>query len=448
PAPVGNPPIQNPAENPAPASEGDLISFDENQPMHQPREATTPAPDLLTDDIPDIKAGPSSKIQGEQKKKSILTIDELIKWVSKPEIKNNKKIRLKPIPKTDEEWFDLMESDDDDEDSESNDSEYDTADEDPDIYFEKIIDPYINRKSEAENFNEGEVCDYYAFVPKGYYAEGEPLAFFESIEGKISNVYKKELALKGGLKVRIVLIAYMKKITPESQEPLFKSIPFKHNTIEIIREDRINASIEKGYNEIIDEIEDEALQESGWSFVRAEEVFLEISAFRPLRGSSYLPLHETLNKPQLGLINPQNFNDNECFRDCVSIHHARIDALNTGQKPTHLERISKIRRYGNIANFSGINFPATLHDIDKFEENNPNYAINIFRPVYKEAFGKIIVDIDPLHISERNYQVDNMIDLLYLTEGEENLNDRKNKNDIPEGLKTHYVLITDFTRLM
>ncbi|RIB03618.1 hypothetical protein C2G38_2287072, partial [Gigaspora rosea] len=41
-----------------------------------------------------------------------------------------------------------------------------------------------------------------------------------------------------------------------------------------------------------------------------------------------------------------------------------------------------------------------------------------------------------------------MIDLLYLTEGEESLNDRKNPNDIPEELRTHYVLITDFTRLM
>ncbi|CAG8663997.1 11518_t:CDS:2, partial [Paraglomus brasilianum] len=298
---------------------------------------------------------------------------------------------------------------------------YDTAEEEPDIHFEKIKDPYINRIAEAGKFNEGEVCDYYAFVPKGYYAENEPLGFFESIEEKIANVYKSELALKGGL---------------------------KHETIEIIRENRINATIEKGYNEIVDQIEDEALQESGWTFVRAEEVFLEISAFRPLRGSSWLPLPEDLDKPQLGLINPQNFKDNECFRDCVNIHHAREDALKAGQKPTHLERVSKIRRYGNIANFEGINFPATLRDVDKFEENNPNYAINIFRPVYKEVFGKIKVDIDPLHISERNYQVEHMIDLLYLTEGEENLNDRKNTNDIPEGLKTHYVFITDFTRLM
>jgi len=50
------------------------------------------AVDLLTDNIPDIKAGPSSNIQREQKKKSILMIDELIKWLSKPEIKITKKL--------------------------------------------------------------------------------------------------------------------------------------------------------------------------------------------------------------------------------------------------------------------------------------------------------------------------------------------------------------------
>ncbi|CAG8826239.1 27512_t:CDS:1, partial [Racocetra persica] len=82
--------------------------------------------------------GPSSIIQEEQKKKSILTIDELLKWILKPEIKNNKKIKSKPIPKTDEEWFDLLESNDDNKGSKPSDSEYDTVDEDPDIYFEKI----------------------------------------------------------------------------------------------------------------------------------------------------------------------------------------------------------------------------------------------------------------------------------------------------------------------
>ncbi|CAG8656996.1 7535_t:CDS:2, partial [Dentiscutata heterogama] len=266
-------------QNPPSTPEGDLILFDVNPPTLQPREASMPAVDPLTDDIPNTEAGSNS---------------------------------------------------------EPSDSEYDTAKEEPNIHFEKIKDPYINRIAEARKFNKDKVCDYYAFVPKGYYAEGEPLAFFKTIEEKIADIYKKELALKGEL---------------------------KYKTIEIIRKDRINATIEKGYNEIIDQIEDEALQESGWLFVQAKEVFLEISAFRPLQGSSYLPSLEALDKPQLGIINPQNKDNNE-------------------------------------SNFEGIKFPATLHDIDKSEKSNPNYAINIVKPFYREAFRKIKVDIDPLHISE------------------------------------------------
>ncbi|CAG8699213.1 9201_t:CDS:2, partial [Racocetra persica] len=60
----------------------------------------------------DPKAGLGSRTQihREQKKKLVLTINELIKWLLKSEIKNNKKIRSKLVPKTDKEWFDLMES--------------------------------------------------------------------------------------------------------------------------------------------------------------------------------------------------------------------------------------------------------------------------------------------------------------------------------------------------
>ncbi|CAG8485703.1 12912_t:CDS:2 [Acaulospora morrowiae] len=114
-------------------------------------------------------------------------------------------------------------------------SKYDTNEEELDIYFEKIKDPYINRKSEAKNFN----------------------------KEKIGDIYKRELTLKDELKIRIVLIAYMKKITSESQKPIYKIFPFKYETIEIIREDQINTIIEKEYNEIIDQIENEAIQESG-----------------------------------------------------------------------------------------------------------------------------------------------------------------------------------------
>ncbi|CAJ0643583.1 12692_t:CDS:2 [Entrophospora sp. SA101] len=75
------PQIENvtPEQNTPSTPEGDLISFDENPPTLQPREASAPAVDLLTDDVPNTEAGSSSNTQEEQKKKSILTIDELIK---------------------------------------------------------------------------------------------------------------------------------------------------------------------------------------------------------------------------------------------------------------------------------------------------------------------------------------------------------------------------------
>ncbi|CAG8857132.1 37428_t:CDS:2, partial [Gigaspora margarita] len=79
-----------------------------------PAQPSVPIVDLLTGDIPEVNPeagpGPRTQIHRDQKKKLVLTIDELIKWLSKPEIKNNKKIRSKLVPKTDKEWFDLMES--------------------------------------------------------------------------------------------------------------------------------------------------------------------------------------------------------------------------------------------------------------------------------------------------------------------------------------------------
>ncbi|CAG8833559.1 31001_t:CDS:2, partial [Gigaspora margarita] len=66
--------IPAPVDNSAPASEGDLISFDKNLPTYQPAQPSIPAVNLLTDNIPEVE----------------------------PE--------AGPVSKTDKEWFDLMES--------------------------------------------------------------------------------------------------------------------------------------------------------------------------------------------------------------------------------------------------------------------------------------------------------------------------------------------------
>ena len=75
--------------------------------------------------------------------------------------------------------------------------------------------------------------------------------------------------------------------------------------------------------------------------------YLNIIHYTPLRGSSYIKLPKKLQNSMLGLINPKNLDDNECFRWCRNrkltpqkVHPERI-------KLTDKESIKKIRLFWN-----------------------------------------------------------------------------------------------------
>ncbi|POG57974.1 hypothetical protein GLOIN_2v1488958 [Rhizophagus irregularis DAOM 181602=DAOM 197198] len=112
------------------------------------------------------------------------------------------------------------------------------------------------------------------------------------------------------------------------------------------------------------------------------------------------------------------------------------------RRAQHLNEINRNQRYGTMVNFTGINAPASLRDIDRFEENNPTFAVNDFKPVLSEKGEELKTHkLDPLRISEYNYRREHLVDLILFTQGEEGLTDRRNINDVPEGLNTHYCLI-------
>ncbi|CAG8448535.1 15882_t:CDS:2 [Dentiscutata heterogama] len=87
-------------------------------------------------------------------------------------------------------------------------------------------------------------------------------------------------------------------------------------------------------------------------------------------------------------------------------------------------------------------FSAILHDIDKFEENNPSNSINVFYLApSKNDKEQATRKIDPLRISEYNYQRKHIVNLILFTKGEEDLRNHQNINEISLGLNTHYCLI-------
>ncbi|CAG8805025.1 24720_t:CDS:2, partial [Dentiscutata erythropus] len=242
----------------------------------------------------------------------------------------------------------------------------------------------------------------------------DPLATFENVEDQISDVYRRELAQLGGIKIKIVLIAHMYQIAQGGH--------FGH---------RIDQDIAFP-SEILDIIPN---QHSGWIYEYGKKIFLEISAYQPLQGSSYFALPKIWAKPQLGIINPQN-TDERCFEACIKAYLASEEACRQGQRARNLHDISRLQRFNNILDFFGINFPSTLRDIDIFEENNPNYAVNVFYPApEKNDKEQATRKLDPLCLLEYNYQREYMVDLILFTEGEEDLRDRPSWDLLEEHIK-------------
>ncbi|CAB4378314.1 unnamed protein product [Rhizophagus irregularis] len=311
------------------------------------------------------------------------------------------------------------------------------------MQFRLIEDPAPKRLIEASRAGSNGLCrDYVANIPEKYPFRRDPLLMFEDNEEAISKIYKAELHRLGGIKTKIVHIAHMIN-NPDEDGEKEEDIAFPSDIIEITRQDHIDVFISQQYHLILDRIEEmEQNAHSGWIYDYGKKVYLEISAYQPLRGSSHFDLPNPWNKPQLGIINPKN-NDHNCFLYCICIHLriklARLQNITT----PNLNDVNRSKRFMNMINFTGINAPASLRDIDRFEENNLSFAVNVFKPVLSENGEELKTHkLDPLRISEYNYQREHLIDLILFTQGEEGLTDRRNINDMnPEGFNTHYCLI-------
>ena len=129
--------------------------------------------------------------------------------------------------------------------------------------------------------------------------------------------------------------------------------------------------------------------------------------------ASYIDLPKEI-KTKKAVINVQN-KDNRCFEYAIlsAQHHDKIKV--------NPERPSKYKEHLNKLNFTGIEFPVSLKDIDKFEKQNPEIGVNVF------GYDK---DVYTLRLNKADSQ--NAVDLLLITSEE----------------KQHYCWIKNFSRLL
>ena len=99
------------------------------------------------------------------------------------------------------------------------------------------------------------------------------------------------------------------------------------------------------------------------------ETFINVAQYQPLRGGTYMPLPKKLQNKK-AIISVQN-RDNHCLRW----------ALRAALFPApHVAKVTRTSSYPteNGLNFTGIDFPTPVSQIDRLERQNQNLAIYVF----------------------------------------------------------------------
>ena len=145
------------------------------------------------------------------------------------------------------------------------------------------------------------------------------------------------------------------------------------------------------HNTLIQKLDDEQLEGSGFQFQEIEEVVLETYKVNDIQSSSYIELPEQ-NKNNKSLINIKN-NDQYCFLWCILAHLYPVEdhkkTLNYSMHFTKLKR-------------EGLEFPMKVKDIPKLENLN---RLNVY--VF-ELNGNVLTPIQ-INTSYNQPQIDLML---------------------------------------
>ena len=237
----------------------------------------------------------------------------------------------------------------------------------------------------------------------------DPLHQLTETKKVIEHYLNKELVeLKGFKYIETLKITFEKQL---GNKTTIKTAYFNSMTTTIINKNEINKALQTSRQELMRAIGQWISEGSGWTIQSVDGHYINLTIYKPLKGSSYIQLPTELRNPAKGLINLKN-KDNECFRWCHIRH------LNPQEKdPQRIKKSDK--EYIDNLDYSGIEFPVTMKQINKIEKQN-NIRINVF--CYEK-------EIFPIYNSEEKFE--NQMNLLLITKDE-------NK---------HYVLIKDFNKL-
>ena len=194
--------------------------------------------------------------------------------------------------------------------------------------------------------------------------------FFQKTRNSFINVCTNEVETMKSVKIQFSLLVRFYMIRDEKLQQMdhyfnrmWPVILNEHNM------DILTTSLNKFIDEVKGEIEAWSERGSGWIMDKILEAFINVAQYQPMRGGSYIPLPTKL-KNKKAVLNIQNI-DNECIRWAL---RGALFPAPRGRNPI---RPSSYPTEDGL-NFTGIDFPTPVSQIDRLERQNQNLAINVF----------------------------------------------------------------------
>ena len=230
-----------------------------------------------------------------------------------------------------------------------------------------------------------------------------PLNHFTKTKALVESHLESLLKDMKGFKFIETLEVTFEKETIDSKTgkrvSIYQTTFFNGKAKTITKANDIEPELSTSRQEILNTIDKWVSEGSGWVIDRIDGLYINVTTYKPLNGSSYVKLPSELQNSGKGLINIKNDND-ECFRWC----HIRF--LNP--QKTNPQRINRVdKQMINELNYDGIAFPVTQKQYNKIETQN-NIRINVFGYEKGQPF--------PIHISKEVFE--NQMNLLLITKDE------------------------------
>ena len=242
----------------------------------------------------------------------------------------------------------------------------------------------------------------------------DPLDQLTASRQVVRGILVGELKKMGGIKYTETVKVTMSKEVGDGKTKK-DSVYFKSKTGTVTNFEDIEATAAQNQLTVLARIETFQNLGSNWIILNIESHYVNIAMYKPLAGSSYMNLIADISNSMCGLINMKN-DDEKCF---VWSHIRHLNPKS--RRATAITQ--KDREFECSLDYSGIEFPVKISDIDKIERKN-SIGISVFGYKGKKQFY-------PIRITKTVYE-DHM-ELLLLGDG--------------EGSR-HYVLIKDVNRML